>query len=329
MRRRGFTLIELLVVIAIIAVLIALLLPAVQAAREAARRTQCVNNLKQMGLALHNYHDVIGSFPPAGMTGYTNSGGWAPFSAHSYLLPFLEQAPLYNSINFLILADPVENPGSVNTTAKFIKINSFVCPSDTSPIARNTYGASVGTAGRRDNSNGVFQFGPAPLGIKDVTDGTATTIAFTEFIGGTNNTALKDVTQPYTGGGTSWDGNPATMRAQVDAQIQACDAVYQTNSNQWGTSGIYWMDGGFHYTIINTVLTPNAQHADCRKGCAGCAPEPDVFSTARSRHRGGVNVCMTDGTVKFVSETVDRNIWWAAGTRNGNEPVDTSGFTGQ
>jgi len=326
----GFTLIELLVVIAIIAVLIALLLPAVQAAREAARRTQCVNNLKQIGLAMHNYHDVIGAFPPAGMTGYTGSGGWAPFSAHCYLLPYLEQAPLYNSINFLVQTDPVDGGNTAhNTTAKFTRVGSFICPSDSSPIARCNYGASVGSTGRRDNTDGVFQFGPSPTGIRDVTDGTSTTVAFSEFIGGTNNTAQKDVTQSYTGGGSSWDGNPATKLAQVDAQIAACDAVYQSNSNQWATPGIYWMVGGFHYTIINTVLTPNSQHADCRKGCAGCAPEPDVFSTVRARHRGGVNVCMADGTVKFVKDTVDKNIWWAAGSRNGNEPVDTSNFSGQ
>src|SRR5215472_10002444 len=97
MRRRGFTLIELLVVIAIIAVLIALLLPAVQAAREAARRSQCINNMKQIGIALHNYHSAVNSLPPGQLEG----NNWLDFSAHTMLLPYLEQAPLYNAMNFL------------------------------------------------------------------------------------------------------------------------------------------------------------------------------------------------------------------------------------
>src|ERR1700730_7357468 len=124
MRRRGFTLIELLVVIAIIAVLIALLLPAVQAAREAARRTQCVNNMKQIGLALHNYHDVNGSFPMGSGSGlhslpnsYMAKECW---SIHSAILPQLGETPLYNSINFSWDPDPPDN-----NTANFIQVMTF------------------------------------------------------------------------------------------------------------------------------------------------------------------------------------------------------------
>ena len=130
--RRGFTLIELLVVIAIIAVLIALLLPAVQAAREAARRAQCVNNLKQMGLALHNYHQSISSFPLAqglGVTNLTTTGGWAQWSAQSMMLPYMEQSAVYKAINFNFLSS-YDMAGQQNYTASTTTINSFLCPSD-------------------------------------------------------------------------------------------------------------------------------------------------------------------------------------------------------
>ncbi len=159
-RRSGFTLIELLVVIAIIAVLIALLLPAVQAAREAARRAQCTNNLKQIGLALHNYQSSNGSFP-MGNTKVLIGGGyntWAGWSAHAQMLPFLEQTPLYNAINFNLtgFAFAVDAPSEyVNSTAAYAKINAFLCPSNPRsgggkgvnslyPVAPTDYAGSYG-----------------------------------------------------------------------------------------------------------------------------------------------------------------------------------------
>ena len=129
-RRRvsGFTLIELLVVIAIIAVLIALLLPAVQAAREAARRTQCVNNMKQLGIALHNYHDVVGSFPTSFWRATPSSNGINRHSWIAMILPYIEQKPLYDAINFSVAAG-----GAINSTAYMTPINALMCPSDPSP----------------------------------------------------------------------------------------------------------------------------------------------------------------------------------------------------
>jgi prepilin-type N-terminal cleavage/methylation domain-containing protein/prepilin-type processing-associated H-X9-DG protein len=166
-RRLGFTLIELLVVIAIIAVLIALLLPAVQSAREAARRAQCTNNLKQIGLALHNYHSANNTFPLGTSATFgplnMNNGGalcmaWSSWSAQSLLLPYLEQMPLYNAANFMI--DPINDPQSYNTTVFYTKIAAFLCPSDGNagttsgqsggPLINNYY-ASIGTT---DLSNG-------------------------------------------------------------------------------------------------------------------------------------------------------------------------------
>jgi prepilin-type N-terminal cleavage/methylation domain-containing protein/prepilin-type processing-associated H-X9-DG protein len=180
-RRRGFTLIELLVVIAIIAVLIALLLPAVQAAREAARRAQCTNNLKQIGLALHNYHTANNTFPPGTSASFNsvniNNGGspciaWNGWSAQTLMLPYLEQTSIYNAANFAF--DPINDPQVVNTTAFFTKINAFLCPSDGNAGASgsggstpciNSYYASTGTT---NYSNGAID-------------------SFTGQVGGTNN----------------------------------------------------------------------------------------------------------------------------------------------
>jgi prepilin-type N-terminal cleavage/methylation domain-containing protein/prepilin-type processing-associated H-X9-DG protein len=231
--RKGFTLIELLVVIAIIAVLIALLLPAVQAAREAARRAQCTNNLKQIGLALHNYHQSINVFPmgkseSADQTGYSdgNYAGWSEWSAQSMLLPYMEQTPMYNAINYSYCGG--YNYGSAsNGTAWTRIITAFLCPSDTNAGAGgaptpgtgspniNSYRGSIGTttsvyawgpgfAGCVPNpmglksvnngnppgclpfSTGLFTYW-LPYGIRDCTDGTSNTIAFAESLCGDNS----------------------------------------------------------------------------------------------------------------------------------------------
>ena len=203
-RRRGFTLIELLVVIAIIAVLIALLLPAVQAAREAARRAQCVNNLKQIGLALHNYHSSNDCFPPASiptgrLTKAGNSGAFGSWSAHARLLANLEQNALYNAINWNYENVNEAATNLMQSTAFTAKVNTFLCPSDVAPPGNldslilalpapgNNYFASVGSSFELNATqtggppNGLFRFGGAALGIRDVLDGTSNTIAFGEW----------------------------------------------------------------------------------------------------------------------------------------------------
>ena len=185
-RRRAFTLIELLVVIAIIAVLISLLLPAVQSAREAARRAQCVNNLKQIGLAMHNYHSSNGSFPMAVTRAYSDVGvqtDWGTFGALGLMLPYLEQGPLYTSINFSW--NLWQGRGNiVNLTAWQSRVSAFECPSDGLVGQQNTnnYFGSVGTTvGFRSNaeSTGIFSFSRTH-GIESITDGTSNTIAYAE-----------------------------------------------------------------------------------------------------------------------------------------------------
>lgn len=197
MPRQAFTLIELLVVMGIIAILIALLLPAVQAAREAARRITCRNNLKQLGLALHNYHDVHGCFPQG-------RGAALPgvFSAHAYLLPFVEQSNLQDLVDFssapttFSIDGGIIYDGSTNAAAASTIVPFFLCPSDGSEripgssFATTNYAANAGSglvdAGSLDNADGVF-FRGSRIGFRDIADGTSHTAAFSERLLGTGS----------------------------------------------------------------------------------------------------------------------------------------------
>ncbi len=236
--RRGFTLIELLVVIAIIGVLISLLLPAVQSAREAARRAQCTNNMKQLGLALANYESTYGAYPGSyGSRGYNGSvwGTWGSWSPQSQLLPYMEMNPTYNAINFGLFSHGGNNGDQANTTAVTTRVSSFLCPSAPLPIGTyrgknrpgNSYFASVGSsmnwvgdmAGGRPN--GYFYYAgnangeqTSPVTLASVTDGTSNTIAFGEWrIGDFNDTKLSvpqdviNLRQPFPGVSDHW-GNP-------------------------------------------------------------------------------------------------------------------------
>jgi prepilin-type N-terminal cleavage/methylation domain-containing protein/prepilin-type processing-associated H-X9-DG protein len=256
--RRGFTLIELLVVIAIIAVLIALLLPAVQAAREAARRAQCSNNLKQIGLALHNYHTAIDRFPmgvsknplwgPGDTDGQWGYGRWTGWSAQALLLAYMEQNPLYNAANFSV--GPGAGGGMLgswpNSTIYNTVINTYLCPSD--PNAdfdrSNSYFASIGSTTYESplNSSGMFAAFTS-YGLRDCTDGSSNTIAFAESLTGQDNAGFGYGSQQNTASGTNYRGNVGTTATDPGTGGQGAD----------DPSGYYGKAAQFLYASANSV----------------------------------------------------------------------------
>jgi prepilin-type N-terminal cleavage/methylation domain-containing protein/prepilin-type processing-associated H-X9-DG protein len=283
---RAFTLIELLVVIAIIAVLIALLLPAVQAAREAARRSQCTNNLKQLGLGLHNYHTSINSFPPGGCTtfGGGNNNLWGAWSPHAMLLPYLEQQPLYSSINFAWEIQNNSTGMGINATAIGTKINSFLCPSSIKVPATqgfiynmplpgyylpgNNYFFATGSSmmwrcdagatfnGQACYPNGLFCVGGSGYGISDIIDGTSNTIAAGEWRTGDFNDQQLSI-QDFVGnqnysdwGASSRDlivptANLPLGGADVQTALNQCAQSWMSMTGSFGTNGQRSWNGSY------------------------------------------------------------------------------------
>ncbi len=335
--RSGFTLIELLVVIAIIGVLIALLLPAVQAAREAARRSQCTNNLKQIGLALHNYHSSMGSFPM--LAGYgvaaTNPNSkstWHGPGTLVFILGYMEQQPLMNAYNFnaSCLIGCAGKDQAQNSTVLKTAVNAYLCPSDTGssryPYGTN-YGASVGPMFRWGDSPkfgvGVFA-APGSMRIRDILDGTSNTIAFGEMLIGDGNSATQNGAEEYNNlawptGGRGSGANQVMPGAAANLQkyIQSCDAARKARKNETNDARLYWATPRMHHgACMNTLLPPNSQHADCMYYAAS-----DGLHSVRSRHSGGGNVLMADGSVHFIKTSVAPYTWWALGSRAGGEAI--------
>ena len=348
-RRRAFTLIELLVVIAIIGVLIALLLPAVQAAREAARRSQCTNNLKQIGVAIHNYHSSTNAMPPGGSLGYWSLGGydgWSCLGANSMLLPYLEQNQVYNAINFN-WASAERAPASViNSTGCNTVLNSFICPSDGDagrPIWINNYFASMGPSsystgpnnGTRQEIAGMFPYGGS-YSFANVTDGLSTTIAYSESLVSSARTRPQPGKSTGNVSGTSpgihnlYDirqvaGNAYQLYQQ---QMQICTTAFLGGAIGNGP-GSRWSTGAKGYSLFSTIVPPNGggsiKWSACRVGCCAQAQHAH-FVNAMSNHPGGVNALFGDGSVKFVKQTIQPLIWWSLGSRDGGEVIDASQY---
>ncbi len=296
-RTSGFTLIELLVVIAIIAVLIALLLPAVQQAREAARRTQCKNNLKQLGLAMHNYHDTANMFPIGSVsrTGGRFGGPEWPYLLH-FLYPYIDQTPLYNNLNFALPAPYVSTAGWAPNTFD-AKISALQCPSDgQGGAAKNITGQSMTTSnylgfftGLNDAQANADANPRAAFGmnrgarIRDITDGTSNTMIVAEYLTG-----------------VSGDNRGWFWTNRAGSQF-----MFATNTPNSSIPD---------NLLDNPTFCPtgNGNSANNPQNNLPCVPDgndSNNFVSPRSRHTGGVHVLLGDGAVRFVSSNVDLTTW--------------------
>lgn len=311
--RNGFTLIELLVVIAIVAVLIGMLLPAVQKVRESAARAKCQNNLKQIGLAMHNYASARGEFPQ-GRNQYPKV-----VSALGRLLSYIEQATIEQQID----PDGTLTVGGQNDLAAKNNVGLFVCPSDpiagrvpnsqyfgTNYVACNGTGVVVNPGGTTtyltiSTGNGVFA--QIPTRILDIADGTSNTAAFSE--------SLMGNAEPISAIPT----DPATIRLAIlevpggaDPTPSACDG----GAGAWvAKRGEQWINGHFGQTLYNHYYTPNpAGKWDCGNGSHNKA-----LSTARSNHAGAVNLLLCDGSVRAIRDSIAADVWRALATRSGGE----------
>lgn len=340
--RRGFTLIELLVVVSIIGLLVALLLPAVQAAREAARRMNCSNNLKQIGLALHNYHSVHDVFPLGVAKNYlskkTGYQPWVGWSIHAQILPYMEQASLYNAANFSWApsGDP-QTCDPINATVRGTRIAAFLCPSDPSggSPSLNSYYGCYGTttngmccnaAGMTTGGTGLFTV-YSTYGLRDCIDGTGQTIAFAEALMGNPSAATRDrgngVNGVFDPGQTEYfDASP--HRPTVLAGLASCARSFESGVSINSSRGIAWTWGASNYTLFNVIQTPNDSTYPgngCRFGYGGAGLDLAFSAPASSAHPQGVNTLMADGSVRFSRNTIAREIWWALGTKSNGELV--------
>jgi prepilin-type N-terminal cleavage/methylation domain-containing protein/prepilin-type processing-associated H-X9-DG protein len=359
-RRFGFTLIELLVVIAIIAFLIALLLPAVQAAREAARRSQCVNNLKQLGLAVHNYIQTNNVLPlqstyPAGAS---VSWGWS-YGWPLALAPNLEQGTMFNAWNFAtgMFGNAQGNTIQMgNTTVAYMQLSVLICPSDgttlrpDNPWGGTNYVGNMGGPGAVQamtgsivpNGGWISGWGDAqnfgPIGIQNILDGTSNTAMFSERLMGLNG-------NPTVLAGSSVNAKRAVFNAPVGAAwhsgtagylqfVQSCKSLPGTTTSieSWG-SGCFWFATYPWHVVVQSYLhggTPNTLACQNPQEYFGASwltfVGPTGSAPPTSNHPGGVNICFADGHVQFVKDSISYQPWWALGTRAMGEVVGSDQY---
>jgi prepilin-type N-terminal cleavage/methylation domain-containing protein/prepilin-type processing-associated H-X9-DG protein len=330
-RAAGFTLIELLIVVSVIGILISLTVPAIQSAREAARRAQCGNNLKQIGIALQNYLSANQTFPInwrndlAAPNGIPKNTIARPFSALTRILPYLDQSPLYASINFSVQNFP-DNSGGFpfpsSQTAYQTTISTFLCPSDgagtPTPFGcnyRGNYGigpVASTTMETYDSGNGFYTLFSI-LSPSSFPDGTSHTVAYSERLLGTGSPAVVDPRRDF----GEFSVTPYCLVSDADFALNCCIVAASRNFPAYTQGGFTWFLGDFECTAYNHAQEPNGPIPDAitRNSWVGIV-------TARSNHPGGVNALMADGSVRFVQQSIGRPVWRAIGTRNGDELVE-------
>ncbi len=357
--RRAFTLIELLVVIAIIAVLIALLLPAVQAAREAARRMQCTNNVRQLGLAVHNYISQNNCFVPLGAN-FANAGYGGPSLAAGdwplgwavTLLPGLEQQALYNTANYSLSV----NNAADTLTLCATKVGALICPSESAgvgpfyPNSWTNYAANfggpatlaswsgpivyMGNSAQGTNGSSV-QIGLGVVGVQNVTDGTSNTAMFSERLIGMN-----DATAQPPGSGSARrvafklsipaNANSGSM-SQALKLVSTCQNLPSTQLSVLPDtySGGIWPGGHrgtLRFNSYNHFNTPNKLTCTTSDGEGGTPGGFNSLIAPSSNHPGGVTTAFCDGSVRFVKDSINLQVWWAIGTRNQGEVVSADAY---
>ena len=352
---RGFTLIELLVVIAIIAVLIALLLPAVQAAREAARRMQCTNNLKQIGLAVANYESTNGCFAPTGGD-LGGDGTMNDFSMSTRLLPYMEQAAIYNALNQTYYGIGVRNP-AIQTTAIGATINSLLCPSDGNDPNFTVLGVKTGQSNYGNNLglsvtlNGLAFDGPAwrlndtakggPTRFADITDGASNTASYSEWLKGKNTLSGRQavwITGPKTYNrtpGSFWpgpNGTNVTLQQILQDVANNCQPIMSTAAT-WDQKGMAWVDnlagvgGGYsHLLAPNKPACFYQQYSKAKYDEPAPGNDDVTMINAQSNHPGGVNVAFLDGSVKFIKDSVSLSTWGALATKASGEILSADSY---
>lgn len=304
-RNTAFTMIELLVVLFVIALVAALTLSAVMAAREASRRTYCANNLRQIGIGIHAYSDAIKSFPQG-----INGNG---FSLHSMILPYVDNASVYNSINFDALPRMARHRGIQNLTVSKSSISLFVCQSDNgSGRAANNYAGNRGCGVQKYGYNGAFPLEDrAPIGYSAFRDGTATTVAMTEWITGVTSRSRSESERLV------FDTGISLIRPEELEQFAETCRNLDADSATLSPSikGRSWLIGELSFTMYTHVLKAN------EKSCTNNTLVQEGAWTAGSYHRAGVNILFVDGHTSFVRESIALGIWRAIGSRDGGEVI--------